>query len=252
MGFSQVPAIAEDKSGPARDIRLAAALVAGALVLLVGGAGHRWIDHELNSAEPIRLEQPLSSLPLQLGSWRGTELKMGERVVQVAGCDDYVYRHYVDENSSRKVDLYVAYAARPAKMLGHRPEVCYPTHGWTPGQVRKESLTLADGTTLEYLIRTVSHGQRPNERMVVLNYYILEGRFATDWTDFWGPRWRMPNLSRDPSFYVAQTQVTASVPLGLSPAAAEEWVKEFAARTAREVAELFPKKGGERERSGDR
>ncbi|HOA75808.1 MAG TPA: EpsI family protein [Phycisphaerae bacterium] len=224
------------------DGRLVAPALAAALVILIGGASYRWLDHEINSTEPIRLDRPLSDLPLNVGEWKGTELQMSQRVLEVAGCDDYIYRRYTDDASRRQIDLYVAYAARPAKMLGHRPEVCYPTHGWTPGEVRKESLTLDDGTTFEYLIRTVSHGERPNEKMVVLNYYILEGRIVTNWTDFWGPKYRMPNLSRDPSFYVAQTQVTANVPIGMAPTTVETWVKQFAALTARELVAFFPKR----------
>lgn len=190
------------------------------------------------TGEPVRLERPLSTLPLTIGEWKGVELSMDKRVVEVAGCDDYVYRRYVDASTNRTVDLYVAYAARPANMLGHRPEVCYPTHGWATGPVRKLTLTLPDGRPLECLVRQVSRADGSARPMVVLNYYIVQGRHLTDWTDFWGPRWRMPNLARDPSFYVTQVQVT--VPVSTSPATAEALAAEFAAAAATAVGELMP------------
>lgn len=221
------------------DPRVRVACGLAAVVLIAGGGGHRWLNHELNSSDPVRLERPLSSVPLEIGPWKGSEIEMNERVITVAGCDDYICRRYVDEMTQREVGVYVAYAARPARMLGHRPEVCYPSHGWTPGEVRKESVRLDDGTALDYLMRTVSRADQPRERLVVLNYYILEGRCVTDWQDFWGPRYRLPNLSRDPNFYVAQVQITATVPMGLSPAGVEKQAAQFAGVLAGELNGFF-------------
>lgn len=74
---------------------------------------------------------------------------------------------------------------------------------------------------------------------MVLNYYVLRGAHVTDWTEFWGPGWRLPNLSRDPSFYVAQVQI--SVRLGKTrDNEAESLLRGFVGMVAPEVDRMLP------------
>ncbi len=100
---------------------------------------------------------------------------------------------------------------------------------------------LSDGNTSDCLMHRFSKS-RPDgaATVVVLNYYILRGQHATEWTDFWGPRWRMPNLARDPTFYVAQVQVVAGVRDQTSVQRAEKLAKRFAAEIAAPVRALLP------------
>jgi len=219
-----------------------AALVV-AIILVSSGLGQRWLDRQLVAADarPIPLERPLSTLALEFGPWQGTEIPLDQRVLEVAGCDDYVYRRYVDGSTGDTVDLYVSYAARPAKMLGHRPQVCYPAHGWVPGGRHQDRFTLLDGSTLDCLMHRFAKSSSDGATsVVVLNYYILRGQHATEWTDFWGPRWRVPNLSRDPSFYVAQVQVVAPVRDRTSVQRAEALARRFAAEIAAPIRALLP------------
>ncbi len=215
-----------------------------AVVLLGGGLGQRWLDRLLVAADavPVALARPLSSLPMQIGPWRGTDVPMSRRVIEVAGNDDQVYRRYVNEETREVVDFYLAFAARPAKMLSHRPQVCYPAHGWAPaGEPRGDRVTTADGTAIECLIHRFARQQPTAEAVVVLNYYIIGGRYATEWTEFWGPRWRLPNLSRDPTVYVAQVQVTCGMSDGSRNASAEDLVKRFAGEIGANVAAMLPR-----------
>lgn len=213
---------------------LRAPLILVALVLLAGGAGDRWLRGMLLAADavPLALKAPLASFPMNLGEWKGTDLPMSERVLEVAGCDDHVYRRYVQAKTGATVDLYVAYAARPAKMLSHRPEVCYPAHGWTPLETRRHVLTCTDPPELNCLIHRFARMQPLSEEMAVLNYYILAGRYITDWTEFWGPAWRLPNLARDPEFYVVQVQISAVISRMPTLRAAETSLEVFAAMAA--------------------
>jgi hypothetical protein len=151
---------------------------------------------------------------MTLGDWEGMDVPLDSRVLEVAGNDDRVYRRYVNAATSQAVDVYVAYAARPVKMLGHRPEVCYPAHGWTPIETRRETLRLAVGSELPYLFHRFTRAEPTPQEILVLNYYILRGKYITDWTDFWGPASRLPNLSRDPGFGVTQVQLSTCVPVG--------------------------------------
>lgn len=211
------------------------------VVLLSCGLGQRYLDKLLTDADarPIALARPLSTL--EVASWQGTDIPMDERVLEVAGCDDYVRRRYTDPGTGETVDLYVSYAARPAKMLGHRPQVCYEMHGWTPGGSRRDHFGPVDGTEYGCLVHQFFKSRPGTEAaVVVLNYYVFRGRHTAEWTDFWGPGARLPNLSRDPSYYVAQVQISAGVHDESGLKQAEAAVKRFAAETVLSIRALLP------------
>lgn len=212
------------------------------VVLLVGGAGHRWAEHLLMAADaaPAPLAAPLATLPTSFGPWEGTEIPIEKRVLEIAGTDDHVFRRYRNRSTNEVADLYVAYAARPARLLGHRPQVCYPAHGWTPAGSHKETLHIEDGTELPFLIHRFTRGHPVQEDVVVLNYYILRGQYVTDWTEFWGPSWRLPNLARDPSFYVMQVQIAANRGYTLGADGTEAMLRTLATITAPELRKALP------------
>ncbi|HOB75121.1 MAG TPA: EpsI family protein [Phycisphaerae bacterium] len=219
-----------------------AGVVAASVILLAGGVGQRWLEHRLAEADaaPVKLDRPLATLPLEIGSWRGVDLPMNQRLVDFAGCDDYINRRYRAEGSSESVELYVAYAARPARMLSHRPQVCYPAHGWTPRDVRRERIELPDGRGFDCLVQHFTRQQPDREAAIVLSYYVLRGKHVTDWTEFWGPKWRRPNLSRDPHFYVAQVQVSVTRKGASSLEGDEALLKDFTALVAPAIDALLP------------
>jgi EpsI family protein len=214
----------------------------GVVLLLSAGGAHRWLSGILRRTPSTRvvLEPPLSSLPLVVGSWEGIDISIDDRVLDVAGADDYVNRRYVDRGSGQVVNLYVAYTSRPAKMLGHRPDVCYPANGWTHTTTEEDRVLLPDGQLLACLIHYFHRGEGESEGLVVLNYYMLEGKRTTQWSDFWGPQWRLPNLSRNPSYYVAQVQISSSVAPASLFERGEATVKNFAREVADEVDSLLP------------
>ena len=218
-----------------------AVIVFWCLILVGVGIADRWIRH--TNAQPTRhvaLEQPLSSLPLEFGHWKGVDVPIDERILKVAGVDDHVSRRYKNSRTGRVVDLYFAYTNRPSNMLGHRPSVCYPSQGWTANEPRVEKVTLSDGSTLSYLIHHFTRDEPFYEGLVVLNYYILQGKHTTDWTDFWSPKWRGANRAKNPNFYVAQVQIAAPSTLPLLYEPSENIVKQFAVEVAPFVDKLLP------------
>lgn len=212
------------------------------VVLLAFGGARRWIDSVLTAAPagPIALDKPLSTLPLRLGSWVGNDVPVDPAVMRVSGADDYVNRAYRDERSGMAVNLYVGYTARPVTMLGHRPDICYPANGWLRVSKETGSIGLPRGGELECEIHEFKRDDPHAPSLVVLSYYVLQGRPTTEWTDFWGPRWRQPNFSRDPSYYVAQVQVTATVLLSSMTDRARAAVRRFAADAQAEIHALLP------------
>jgi EpsI family protein len=218
------------------------ALIAVGLVLAAGGVGHRWLDHLLLAAEsvPVQLRAPLSSLPMKLGDWQGAEVPMDQRVMEVAGNDDQVSRQYTDSSGRESVNVYVAYAARPAKMLSHRPGVCYPAHGWTPRETQTQQSDGGGGEGFNYLLSRFARNDPVPEEILVLNYYVLRGRYITDWTEFWGPSWRLPNLSRDPSFYVVQVQLSTMIKAGVDVEGAAQTLTQMLPLVDSHLRKLLP------------
>ena len=212
------------------------------IVLLCVGAGQRWLQRSLDAAAatPITLDRPLSTLSLRIGSWEGVEIPLDARVEERAAHDDYVNRRYVDAESNRFVDFFLAYTSSPVTMLGHRPDVFYPAVGWQLVETKQDAFTRSDGSTLECLIHEFTRGAAQNEGLVVLNYYVLQGRYTTEWTDFWGPGRQGRHPSGDARFYVAQVQIVTPVMLASPFDRSEEAVKRFAAQVADEVEVLLP------------
>ena len=83
-------------------------------------------------------------------------------------------------------------------MLRHRPSVCYPSAGWTPTGVEglDTSLTLADGSNLPVRIQQFYKADWNEQRVAVLNYYLLNGLPTIDENSFRSLTWRTPNLAR--------------------------------------------------------
>ncbi len=82
----------------------------------------------------------------------------------------------------------------------------------------------------------------PEQRVVVLNYYVLNGVPTLDEYSFWGLSWRDPNRDRDASRYVAQVQIAAAV--RTTPDAAADLVRRFAADSAPAILPLLPAAAG--------
>ena len=83
------------------------------------------------SVVPVSSSAPrLQELPLQIGTWQGTEKHFEQEVVTTLRTDDWMLRLY-KQGPDTFVWLYVGYYA---DLLGfsnyHSPEACYPAQGW--------------------------------------------------------------------------------------------------------------------------
>jgi EpsI family protein len=179
------------------------------LALVVAGAGYRaaaaYIGGEL--AQKVRLPTPLASLPLAIGDWQGEDMPLSAGVQRIAGNDDFVNRQYVHRRSGQRVSLYVGYTARPRTMLRHRPTVCYPSAGFSLLGTRERLVPIA-GQSRPVRLHAFLQPSGPEYRVLVLNFYLLNGVWTVDEDSFWSLGWRTPNLARDATRYVAQIQVS--------------------------------------------
>ncbi len=253
--------------------------VAG-LALLLGGVGYRVTSAAVAAelAATIRLPQPLATLPLTIGVWEGEDVPIRESTQKIAMNDDFVNRRYRNRETGQAVSLYIGYTARPRTMLRHRPTVCYPSAGWSHLGTRTVELPLSPAGSTEpqggsprsvaelenagpgsacapdtqrsgarasfpaLVHEFLKLGPTAESRMVVLNYYILNGVPTVDENSFWSLGWRDPNRARDATRYVAQVQVAAAV--RTTPDGAAELVRRFAGDSAPAILPLLPATAG--------
>jgi EpsI family protein len=180
------------------------------------------------AARRIELPVPLRNMPLQAGAWAGQEGRLTPEVERIAGNDDYVSRTYVNANTSESAYFYLAYSARPRSMVGHQPQVCYTGSGWVHDDTQPDTVTLPGGKVVPCLLHRF---HREDKRVVVLNYYVLNGVPTNEEERFVGVGWRLPNIAGDPAWYVAQVQVAGD---------SEAAVRALAAATAPYVLDYLP------------
>lgn len=211
------------------------------VILVAGGIAYRALAPRWRGKGQgtIKLPVPLAEIPLTVGDWVGTETEIQattQEYMRKNFADDYTSRHYVNATAGVRADLYVVYcASRPAGILGHRPGVCYPAHGWIPDSVEKTEFESALGSKVPCLIQRF-HKPVPNyQEVVTLSLYVVNGQMVTDERSFSGMMGRSPNISGDPARYVAQIQISASY---------ENSVRRAAADMVDMVLEYLPDKDG--------
>ncbi len=187
-----------------------------AIVLLIGsGIVYRLVASHLNLVvkAPIALPVALESLPTQIRNWTGTDLAIRtttREYMERNFADDFVSRRYVDSSKNIWADAYVVYcSSRPGGILGHRPRVCYPAHGWIPDSTERSEFTSRAGRRVTCLVHRFHKPAPMSDQVVVLNFYVLNGQITADEDDFSGPFGRRPNIGRDPARYVAQIQISS-------------------------------------------
>jgi len=188
-----------------------------------------WLAQSLN--KPVRLPVPLKTIPLTLGAWVGEDHKLSPEVEKIAGNDDYIFRLYRNNLTGESAYLYVAYSGRPRFMVGHRPDICYPSAGWILNGIAPGRVKLQDGTVLPTNVHRFFKNASNGSDMVVLNYYVLNGKPTRDAGSFSGVSWRLPNISGNPAYYVAQVQISSR---------AESAAKKLAKISAAHIFRLLP------------
>jgi hypothetical protein len=165
---------------------------------------------------PIKLDIPLSAIPLHIGPWVGQDVQqeaMTDDFMRRNFADDYIGRHYVNVAEGSAAGVYVVYcASRPSGLLGHRPDVCYPATGWI--RERKPEPTeiiCRSGRKIECLSHRFYRNEPVYEQKYVLSFYVLNGQITVTEREFSGFWDRSPNLAGDPARYVAQVQISSAL-----------------------------------------
>lgn len=208
-------------------------------ILITVGSGFIYRDFESkyskNSLDKIVLPVPLVNFARQIGDWEGQDIELSETVQKIAGNDDFVNRLYHNKVQNKSVGFYVAYAGQPRNMLGHRPQNCYVGAGWILEETIETEFKSASGVVIPCLIHSFKKPLPDASRVMVLNYYVLNGVPTNKEAEFNSLSFRMPNIAGEIAHYVAQVQINATV---------KSNILEFATLTADEVLSYLPDKDG--------
>ena len=215
-----------------------------AMLLLIGsGIAYRALAVRLQIllARPIELPVPLKEFPLQINDWHGEDQPIREvtkEYMERFFADDYLNRRYINTKIRQSADVYLVYcASRPAGILGHRPRVCYPAHGFVHDGTETTQFQTQSGRTIDCLFHRFHQPGLGGEQVVVLSFYIVNGQVTTDesmFSSFWG---RRPNLVGDPARYVVQVQISSAVQQSVLSAAQDltDKILEFLPKDQKDV-----------------
>lgn len=185
------------------------------LFLISSGITYRVLASRLKLVvdAPVALPVALSAFPAQVSNWVGSELSIPtttKNYIERHFADDFLSRRYTNAATKAWADVYIVYcSSRPGGILGHRPRVCYPVHGWVHDSTHPSEVISNAGRRIPCLIHRFHKPGLHYEEKVVLNFYILNGQLTADEGDFSGVGWRTPNIAGDPARYIAQAQISS-------------------------------------------
>ena len=160
-------------------IVLALIMMGGAWGLLAARSG----------AEPSLVRKPFAEFPLSLQGWRGRDLEIEERVLEILNPSDYVMRAYVPpaerqstagalEGQTRQaaapVWLYVSYyGSQRTGANYHSPKACLPGGGWqfTSARAVTGAVPGAPGSEINRVVV-----EKGFDRQMILYWYQERGR----------------------------------------------------------------------------
>lgn len=205
-----------------------AAAIAGVLMLLFGW-GYRTLAIQIGarpSTIPVAPEA-LQGIPLWIAGWVGEDVPLDEAVARRTGTDACINRRY--SRGPQSVSLYVGFGTRMRALMPHRPEGCYIGAGWTRTGRSFRELPLGAGAVLPCAVVEFSRGALNTTRIVVVHYYIVDGRYCQTDSEWRYRYWRLG--------YVAQVQIVASVTGALSVDEAAKIACGFAVDSAPSIVQ---------------
>jgi|SRR5215831_5042785 len=133
-------------------------------------------------AEQIPERLPLSSFPMQLNNWSGSDIAIGQDVLDVLGSGDFMLRNYRSQTDREPyVNLFIAYF--PTQRTGdtiHSPKNCLPGAGWRPVESSRINLELPDHEPFQANRYVIAKGQ---DRQLVLYWYLAHNRALA--SEYW-------------------------------------------------------------------
>jgi len=129
----------------------------------------------------VPLRSPLKAFPLEIKTWKGAEVPIEDRVLNILGVEDYLNRAYREVDKGL-VYLYIGYyQTQKQGDTIHSPKNCLPGSGWEHFDVGYENISLQGHPTIRvnsYLI------EKGTAKQVVYYWYQSNGRVIA--SEYWG------------------------------------------------------------------
>ena len=213
------------------------AAATASFLMLIFGLGYRVLAARL--AAPVNTTpispEALQRLPLQIGGWMGQDVPLDDAIARATDTDAHINRRYSRQGGLKSVLLYIASGVRARDLMTHRPEVCYTGNGWTRMDRRALELPLSDGMILPCNVLQFSRGALNTQRVMVLDYYLVDGQYCRDVSLLRSKAWRGSGTVD----YVAEVQIVVSIVATQTADSAQTIVSDFAVESAPLIAELF-------------
>jgi EpsI family protein len=140
--------------------------------------------HSRSESFPPRAS--LSSLPLQIDDWTGTDNALDQETLDILGPGEFLIRDYENASQSQSqpqpwINLYIAYF--PTQKTGdtiHSPNHCLPGAGWVPTSREVVQIAGPDGSSFPANRYVVSKGE---DRQLVLYWFQAHGREVA--SEYW-------------------------------------------------------------------
>jgi EpsI family protein len=144
-------------------------------------AGTALLVDALDRRQPLLTRTSLSSFPLSLTTWAGTDVPLPDETRKRLGTGEFLQRTYRDSAARGSyVDLYVAYVPDQRAMFHHPPQVCLEGSGWSALESGTTTLAFPGAAPFSAKRYLIAKGE---ERQLVLFWYSARGRRAAseDW-----------------------------------------------------------------------
>lgn len=160
---------------------------AASIALLAGTWG---LLSLLSHGEPIQAKRPFAQFPMKVGhSWKGTELRMDQEILDVLKVSDYMLRMYepdgkgVGDNTANATPLWLYVGYYQSQRTGatyHSPKNCLPGAGWQFAETDYVTVPTPTGQ-LATINRVVV--EKGLEKQVILYWYQDRGRIIS--SEYW-------------------------------------------------------------------
>jgi hypothetical protein len=168
------------------------ATAVGLFILVLFGYEYRKISKSLSdsASESFPLAGTLAFIPMNLRDWQGRDIPLESTVVKALAVDDYINRSYSRYSGMEKVELFITCGRRIRDLMPHRPEVCYPSNGWSLRDSEQKLLRLDDGWSFECKIFQFDRSGLGERTVLVLNYYVVDGEYVPDLSSVRSTLWQ--------------------------------------------------------------
>jgi EpsI family protein len=198
---------------------IAVRVIVAAAIIGVAYLGLSIVAWGVQAPDVILPTWNIKDLPMQLGDWKGEDVKLDARLFQATGAAAIVERQYKDE-SGMVISLHFAVFSDPAEGIWHSPMHCYESAGWENTASSKVVLSETSEADSNMSLCT---WQKGGDKALVGYWFQLGERRLFSRFDLGAIRWQMRGQKTWPALF----KILISTPAGLKPDEAKERMISF-------------------------